>query len=71
MNMFYESKSLPLHWVVEIGGAWWIVPAVANGWARRTPYEGHRQGLIAVKPYMGIGLGIPAAETSEVGISPR
>lgn len=44
----YYPKGLPGHLVVNVAGALQIVPMNPDGWARRTPYLGHRAALLPV-----------------------
>jgi hypothetical protein len=57
----YDSPGLPTAWVVEneTTGQWFIVPARNQGWAHRSPYRGHREGLRSVRGYNWISLGAP------------
>lgn len=57
----YDPAGLPTCWVVEneTSGELWIVPAVSDGWTRRTPYRGHTASLREVAGYNFIGLGVP------------
>lgn len=57
----YDPAGLPGSWVVEneTTGELWIVPAVADGWSRRTPYRGHRAALRPAPGYCFMGLGVP------------
>lgn len=41
----FWTIALPRHWVVEVEGALWAVPAVCGGWAAREPYAGSREQL--------------------------
>jgi len=60
----FECRSLPRAWVVREetsdGDRYWIVPAVADGWSRRTPYRGHLAALEPAPGYCWMGIGIPS-----------
>jgi hypothetical protein len=56
----YLPKHLPVWWVVEDAtGKLWVVPAVDQGWKRRTIYSGTRDSLDSVELVMGYGIGLP------------
>lgn len=47
----YHTPSLPQHWIIrQPDGTTVLVPAIADGWAQRTPYAGPLRGLSAVAP---------------------
>lgn len=60
MTTIYTSPALPLAWVVRHLGKYFIVPACANGWARRTAFLGHVTALAQVADYNKIALGLPS-----------
>lgn len=57
----YSPNSLTNYWVVEdvTKGQLWLVPAVDQGWTKRTRYYGDRTGISVVPSYCWIGLGVP------------
>lgn len=57
----YNSAGLPTSWVIEneTTGELFIVPAMSDGWAKRTPYRGHREALETIPGYNFMGLGVP------------
>lgn len=57
--MIYAYRGLPAAWVVAIAGVYWIVPAIHNGWTRRTRFNGHVSALELVPEHNKTGLGIP------------
>lgn len=65
MNI-YKDWGMPLHWVIECDGQFWIVPASPFGWSQRSPYrvpEPYRS--VRLEPMHKsclIGLGIPLSE---------
>jgi len=67
MVTIYECSALPLHWVVEADGRMFVVPAVHNGWQKRTPYRGYRESLRKVSSSYLIGLGVRDCDARGTG----
>lgn len=44
----YIARALPTHVVLDHEDALWLAPSHPGGWRRRTPYAGHRRGLVAL-----------------------
>lgn len=43
----YTSDTLPHHWIVRAGdGTWWLVPAIADGWVRRSQLPHQDESLL-------------------------
>ena len=56
----YTCPQLPDRWVgTDEQGALVHWPAIAGGWAQRTPYLGHRRSLRAAEPSLARGTGWP------------
>lgn len=65
----YWQPSLPQHAIVRYEDAYYLVPLIAGGWQRRTPYRGHLTGLQPMEPraswpVLGATLGIPGMGAS-------
>lgn len=39
-DALYDIPTCPLHWLARVAGKLYLVPAMGNGWAHRTPYAG-------------------------------
>jgi hypothetical protein len=58
----YKHCNLPMHWVVERNGKFYLVPSVNRGWRFRIDYVGDGRRLREVDWKFALGLEVPAEE---------